>query len=368
LDEISVEKLISGITPSYSGRKIPSEGINMEQLAYCLQKNNWYVRIKGFTNSDLYLFSWDDVPENNKELIQSLNNVLNVEQVENAEINKSDDKKTITVTTGKNSLRFKINEEEDQIILTINGEEKYGYPLILKKDKGKLKIYAGNTAYNFEEIIKHIDAYIESGIPCILAFEEHVVVIGGHTINENKERDYIFFDDSGAHFVGTFGKPPKFSTNISTKKLREKIMNVTTPIFLLCPEFERVHFPLKSVNTMMGKLAIVVNQLGENEIAKIFMNKKHRIILMDVKELKKFFLKNNINTFNNCNFPHYVWCVELYRAKRGNPDNLIGYVFFDASAHQYDYNYSCIRDCNGHLVIEPKGVGKDRIISLLEKF
>lgn len=282
LNELSVEKLVSGIIPSDTGRKIPSEGgINMEQIARCLQENRWYARIKGWFSNKNYI----------------------------------------------------------------------------------------TAANNAEEIIQHIDASIESGIPCILAFNRHVVVIVGHTINKKRERDYILFDDSGHHFKYTFDEPEaKFSINVSAKKLKEKLINVEGDIYLLCPEFERVHFPLKSVNTMMGKVSIGMKQIGENKLVEVINNKKYRIILVDVKELKRFFSKNNINTFNKYNFPHYIWCVELYLEERGNPDDLLGYIFFDASAHKQDYFYSYIQDCNGTLIIKPEGVREDRVMSLLEEF
>jgi len=87
-----------------------------------------------------YLFNWNDVPKNDsKRLIKHLYDNLKIDWVRKAEIKKSDNGKTITVTNGKNSLRFELNEEEYKAILEISGGETQEY--ILEKEKGKLNIH-----------------------------------------------------------------------------------------------------------------------------------------------------------------------------------------------------------------------------------
>ncbi|ODS38096.1 MAG: hypothetical protein A7316_01155 [Candidatus Altiarchaeales archaeon WOR_SM1_86-2] len=87
-----------------------------------------------------YVFSWENIPGNDsKQLLKHLRGDRKIYLVKNAEIKKSDNGKTITVTNGENSLRFKLNEKEDKVILEIGGEKNDEY--ILKKENGKLNIY-----------------------------------------------------------------------------------------------------------------------------------------------------------------------------------------------------------------------------------
>ncbi len=87
-----------------------------------------------------YLFSWDDVSENNTELIEFLNNTLIIEWVENAEINKRDNDTIINVTEGNNSLIFKLNKKENKVRLEISDGETYDY--ISKEENGTINIYS----------------------------------------------------------------------------------------------------------------------------------------------------------------------------------------------------------------------------------
>ena len=87
-----------------------------------------------------YLFSWDDVPgKDGNRLLKHLEDNLKIDWAKNAKIKKNDDGKAITVTKGKNSLMFKLNEEENKVSLEISGGETHEY--ILKEEDGKLNIY-----------------------------------------------------------------------------------------------------------------------------------------------------------------------------------------------------------------------------------
>ncbi len=99
------------------------------------------IGIKLVTKRKKYLFSWDDVPENNTELIKFLMSDLKIEWVENAEIRKNDNNETITVTSktnSANSVTFKLNKTEKKVSLFI---ERRTYEYILKEENGKLNIY-----------------------------------------------------------------------------------------------------------------------------------------------------------------------------------------------------------------------------------
>jgi len=96
-----------------------------------------------------YLFCWDDVPENNTEFIKFLKDELKIEWTnyyplfkdsrnnsENAAIKKTSNNKAITVIYGNNSLLF--NKEKDNVILDTGGKI---YKYTLKEERGKTKVY-----------------------------------------------------------------------------------------------------------------------------------------------------------------------------------------------------------------------------------
>jgi len=96
-----------------------------------------------------YLFCWDDVPENNTEFIKFLKDELKIEWTnyyplfkdsrnnsENAAIKKTSNNKAITVIYGNNSLLF--NKEKDNVILDTGGKI---YKYALKEERGKTKVY-----------------------------------------------------------------------------------------------------------------------------------------------------------------------------------------------------------------------------------
>ena len=106
-----------------------------------------------------FLFSWDDVPGNDsRRLIEFLEDYLKVEWAENAEIKKSDNGKTITVTNGKTSLIFKLNDGENKVKLEISGRDTYEY--VLREEKGKLNIY--QKSFGIGEINERNEEFVEN--------------------------------------------------------------------------------------------------------------------------------------------------------------------------------------------------------------
>jgi len=85
------------------------------------------------------LFSWDDVPENNAELLKFLKDNLKINGIENATINKSDNNETINVAKENNSITFRQNKTEKKVTLEITDGRTYEYIL---KEENKLNIYS----------------------------------------------------------------------------------------------------------------------------------------------------------------------------------------------------------------------------------
>ena len=100
----------------------------------------WHKTEDGKDLKDLCLFTWGDVPgDDSGRLLKHIKEDLKIDLAENAKIKKSDDSKTITATNEEISIRFKLNEEKNEVKLETSGGEPYEY--ILKKDNSKLNIY-----------------------------------------------------------------------------------------------------------------------------------------------------------------------------------------------------------------------------------
>lgn len=87
-----------------------------------------------------YLFSWDDVPgKDNERLIRYLGNNFSIDQAENIEIRKSDDRKTIYIHNDDESTKIMIDEKEEKATLKTSDHETLH--LKVKKEDGELNIY-----------------------------------------------------------------------------------------------------------------------------------------------------------------------------------------------------------------------------------
>ncbi len=90
-------------------------------------------------NEEMYFFSWDEIPGNdNGRLIDFLTKNLGIELDRNTKIEKIDAGKTIKVSTEKNSLSLKLNNDKSKVNLEIDGRP---YEFIAKAENGKLNIY-----------------------------------------------------------------------------------------------------------------------------------------------------------------------------------------------------------------------------------
>jgi len=132
--------------------KICAEGILMAESANEKADVDFFKGVLNYcadNKKDMYLFCWDDVPENNTEFIKFLKDELKIEWTnyyplfkdsrnnsENAAIKKTSNNKAITVIYGNNSLLF--NKEKDNVILDTGGKI---YKYTLKEERGKIKVY-----------------------------------------------------------------------------------------------------------------------------------------------------------------------------------------------------------------------------------
>src|SRR5659263_194434 len=89
-----------------------------------------------------YLFCWNNIPgSDNIRLIQILKRQFHIDWAKSAEINKIEGDKVINVSTEKNFLSLRLNNERTRVSLTIdNGAE---YEIIARMENNVLNIYGG---------------------------------------------------------------------------------------------------------------------------------------------------------------------------------------------------------------------------------
>lgn len=96
-----------------------------------------------------YLFSWDGIPGNdNERLIEFLKQIFYVDWAKTTDVKKSDDKKTIRVSTTNNSLSIRLNDEKTKAILTIDDGRTDEF--LAKEEDSKLIIYSKSKELNIE--------------------------------------------------------------------------------------------------------------------------------------------------------------------------------------------------------------------------
>ncbi|MFZ3167938.1 MAG: hypothetical protein WA130_10020 [Candidatus Methanoperedens sp.] len=92
------------------------------------------------TIAKVYLFSWNDVPGKDEEnLIELLNKKFGISWAKTAKIEKTDDGRTIIVSTGKNSLSLELNDKENKVTLKI--EDHTYEKFLIKEENNKINIY-----------------------------------------------------------------------------------------------------------------------------------------------------------------------------------------------------------------------------------
>ncbi len=141
--DIAIEELIKKFNnsicnnPLFCFNEIPSS--NKHLIDFLM--NNYHCKwVKNARFDDDYLFSWDEIPGNdNVKLIEFLTQKYGVDWVRTAQIKKIEEVKTIMVSTEKNFLLLRINDEKPEIVLTI--DDCRTSKLALKLENSKLCIY-----------------------------------------------------------------------------------------------------------------------------------------------------------------------------------------------------------------------------------
>jgi len=231
-------------------------------------------------------------------------------------------------------------------------------------------IPTSNVSYwQYQQIFKEwMDSYIESGLPVIIAGQEHVVTIIGHTLDSEGYKKYVVYDDSGAFFREKdleseeeskyksfvdvvsfedmekyllcpkdkiFDQKDKASLRGSTRKCFRQLEDYLLRFrkgFMLAPEMEKVFMPFSTIRNNYEKFKkdVLVDKRG-CEV------KSERFLMVDNSVLKRFLTtsvkiaemtdedKKNMESLMESNLPHYLWFCEFEVSKEGK-DFLMGAI------------------------------------------
>lgn len=126
-----------------------------ELVVRSLKKKNYYVPVIISPS-----FSWDEILRNDTQrLVEFLKSNYEIDKVNIAQIEKINDK-SIKVSLENNSVLLKLNDEKTRVILEIDSVRTD--ELIVRKEKGKLKIYESSVIKSETDLLKTIfDAIIE---------------------------------------------------------------------------------------------------------------------------------------------------------------------------------------------------------------
>jgi preprotein translocase subunit YajC len=153
-------------------------------LAPIIKKFKNDILIFGIPLPNSYLFSWDNVPGNDSEvLLRFLRDDLDIGWAGNAEIHKSNGGKIIRIFKAENSAEITIDEKKEKATLKISDGRTH--TLKVKKENGKLNIYEG--------IYSSTDELLDSGlIPLKMSSESAIVklmwVLGQKKGGETREQ------------------------------------------------------------------------------------------------------------------------------------------------------------------------------------
>lgn len=108
---------------------------------------------------DNYLFRWDEIPGNDDgRLIEYLKQIFEIEWAKTAKIEKIDDGKTIRVSSGKNYLSLRLNDEKTKVNLEIFDGKTDEF--IAKMEDGRLNIYDRDVTFSAEVLDNNKDKKI----------------------------------------------------------------------------------------------------------------------------------------------------------------------------------------------------------------
>jgi len=208
-------------------------------------------------------------------------------------------------------------------------------------------------ADNFDHLLY---TYIESGIPVLAAFNNHVVVLFGHVsdysqlqnITPNPGCDFIFSSDLNWAYVGNDdnGVPYQLlSDDPQHQAALEYMPNRISQIEqFVAPLPEKVFLPAECFETLV-KALLLRQDVGYQHLSPTIAAETPvlRLFLTTVRSYKRRLTERGMGNslveevYRNLPLPHFIWVCEISH-KSIYPDRILGEILWDATrnAHEPD--------------------------------
>ena len=95
---------------------------------------------------DTFVFGWNDVPGKDSPILKGyLKNRFGINWIDNANIEKGNEEKTINITSGKNYISLNLDDYKTELSLAIDDGRTAKFSGVMVD--GKLNIYSGNVVF-----------------------------------------------------------------------------------------------------------------------------------------------------------------------------------------------------------------------------
>lgn len=197
------------------------------------------------------------------------------------------------------------------------------------------KLYSKEMA---QALRLHIDFCIESAMPVLLGIHikgnEHVIQIIGHTLDDEGNKDYIIYDDSGYYTSNRRNSGREdipFMDIISWAEIEEVLKDDSdkdeTCGFIIYPLHEKVYIlydkliedhcrpllkPLENSNSFTNKRVLIVdNRIVKKHLSNLLIVPNDKWDNEEIDETYDKEVENEIKQLLSHNLPHYIWVLEL---------------------------------------------------------
>lgn len=204
---------------------------------------------------------------------------------------------------------------------------------------------------NFEHLLY---TYIESGIPVLAAFDNHVVVLFGHVSDYSKVSNltpvagcnFIYSSALNWAYVGNDdnGFPYQLITNNVGQQPQQLYMpySINQIKQFVAPLPEKVFLTAESFETLV-KAILVRQDFGYDILSPAIASETPvlRLFLTTGSSYKKRLTERGMgnmlveDVYRNLPLPHFIWVCEISQQSI-YPDNILGEIIWDATRNAYE--------------------------------
>lgn len=204
----------------------------------------------------------------------------------------------------------------------------------------------------FSDRFEHLMyTYIESGIPILAAFSDHVVALFGHRSDfsvapaaQMMAQEFSFSSQFNREFVGNDdnGSPyQRLATAVGTGTMPRPISEV---VQFIAPLPEKVFLPAESFQSVVSDLLLKSQMTYTQHSPRINSELPLlRLFLTTGRSFKKRLTERGmghpdvVEIYRNLPLPHFIWVCEISH-KSCFPDKILGEIIWDATRNAHEPN------------------------------